>query len=53
METKQREANGEFIRLMNKLGPVVSNEAGFRNMQNYLHGLLGKAAGKNGCQMSE
>jgi len=47
------ETNNEFIRLMNKLSPVVSNESGFKNMKNYIHGLLGNAERKNGWQMSE
>ena len=53
MEMTRWEANDEFIRLMNKLSQIVSNEAGFRNMQNYIRGLLGSAERKNGWQLSE
>ena len=38
---------------MNKISQVVTNEAGFRNLQNYIRGLLGNAERKNGWQMSE
>jgi SRSO17 transposase len=53
MEINQREITQDFNNLMNRLGEVVASEAGFRNMQNYLRGLLGSAERKNGWQLSE
>ena len=53
MEINQRDVTTEFNNLMNRLGDTVPSEAGFRNLQNYLRGLLGNANRKNGWQMSE
>ena len=45
--------NEEFNRLMNRLSNVVASGPGYRNMQNYIRGLLGNAERKNGWQLSE
>ena len=53
MEITQENVNKEYMNLMNRLSKVVASESGFKNMQNYLGGLLGNAERKNGWQMSE
>ena len=53
MEINQREVTSEFNSLMTRLHDIVPSEAGFRNLQNYLRGLLGNSDRKNGWQMSE
>ena len=53
MEITQGNVSNEFLSLMNRLSEVVASEPGYRNMQNYLRGLLGNAERKNGWQMSE
>jgi SRSO17 transposase len=53
MEINRTEVTQGFNDLMSRMGTVVASEAGFRNMQNYLRGLLGSAERKNGWQLSE
>ena len=53
MDITQFKTNEEFNKLMHHISGVVPSEAGFRNMQNYLRGLLGNSERKNGWQMSE
>jgi SRSO17 transposase len=53
MDIKHKDVSNEFNRLIYGMKDVMSNELGFKNMQNYLHGLLGNAKRKNGWQMSE
>jgi SRSO17 transposase len=53
MEINQKEVTSEFNSLMKRLGDVVPSEAGFKNLQNYLRGLLGNSDRKNNWQMSE
>jgi len=53
MEINQRKISENFNELLLKLSEVVPSEAGFRNMQKYLKGLLGNSDRKNGWQLSE
>jgi SRSO17 transposase len=53
MEINRTEIAQGFNELLNRLSDVVASEAGFKNMQNYLRGLLGSAERKNGWQLSE
>jgi SRSO17 transposase len=53
VEIYTREVEQEFDELMSRLGHVFFSESGFRNARNYLKGLLGPAARKNGWQLSE
>ena len=53
MEIDSREIEQGFNDLMSRLGHVFFSESGFRNARNYLKGLLGPAARKNGWQLAE
>ncbi|MDR0305430.1 MAG: IS701 family transposase [Chitinispirillales bacterium] len=53
MEIKGDEYNQAFDNLTKKMADVFKSEAGIKNMQNYLRGLLGTVERKNGWQMSE
>ena len=53
MEIDQRKYETEYNGLANRVGKVFASEAGFKNMQNYLRGLLGSAERKNGWQLAE
>jgi SRSO17 transposase len=53
MEIKQNEIDGEYLDLMNRVGKVFRNEAGFRQAGRYIKGLLGPVERKNGWQLAE
>jgi SRSO17 transposase len=53
MEINKREYETEFNNLSMRLGKIFASEPGFRNMKNYLQGLLGTSERKNGWQMAE
>jgi SRSO17 transposase len=53
MELKKRDYDTEFNSLAMRFAEMFATEAGFRNMQKYLRGLMGTAQRKNGWQMAE
>jgi len=53
MEIKASEAEGEYNKMMNRLGEVFYSDLGFENAQKYMKGLLSSASRKNGWQLSE
>ena len=50
---QRRKQKKSTIELMIDLAPVFANKSGFLNAQDYIHGFIGTAEGKNGWQLSE
>jgi len=53
MEINSREFDSAFNKLFIKLGPVFSNDVGYKNAQKYVRGLFGTVGRKNNWQISE